>query len=98
MSIVDYTSYSNDEYNPSVEEVHVDDVVEETTDDIVMGKIAHADKVYVRSEPEVHEGNDIKILDKDTEVLVSEIMDDWCKICTESGLEGYVMKKFVDIS
>lgn len=97
----DYTSFSNDNaYNEPVMEVSHEEVIveDEPKKELQMGKIANAEKVYLRSEPEVREGNDIKVLDKGTEVLISDISVEWCKICTESGLEGYVMKKFVDIS
>lgn len=98
---IDYTSYSSDDtYNESTMEASYEEVVveEELEKELQMGKIANADKVYLRSEPEVREGNDVKVLDKGTDVLISDISSEWCKICTESGLEGYVMKKFVDIS
>lgn len=97
----DYTSYSNgDIYNEPVVEVAYDEVTveEESEKELQMGKIANAEKVYLRSEPEVRDGNDVKVLDKGTDVLISDISGEWCKICTESGLEGYVMKKFIDIS
>lgn len=98
---IDYTSYSNDDiYNEPVVEASYEEVIveEESEKELQMGKIANAEKVYLRSEPEVRNGNDVKVLDNGTDVLISDISDEWYKICTESGLEGYVMKKFVDIS
>lgn len=98
---IDYTSYSNDDtYNEPVMDASFEEVVveEEPEKELQMGKIANAEKVYLRSEPEVRDGNDVKVLDKGTDVLIGDISGEWCKICTESGLEGYVMKKFVDIS
>lgn len=98
---IDYTSYSNDDiHNEPIIEAFYEEVPveEEPKTELQMGKIANAEKVYLRSEPEVRDGNDVKVLDKGTDILISDISGEWCKICTESGLEGYVMKKFVDIS
>lgn len=100
---IDYTNYSNDSYLENdndfvVDEISNEEVMEESSEDeVLMGKIYNTEKVYVRSEPKVADGNDVTILDKGSEILISDISGDWCKVCTATGIEGYVMKKFVNI-
>lgn len=59
-------------------------------------KISNCNKVYLRSDSN-KDSEWIKILDKDTEVIVEDWNEYWYKVFTNSGAEGFVMKDFVEI-
>ena len=61
------------------------------------GVVANCAKLNVRSKPSVN-GDVICVLDKDVEVTidVDESTDEWFKIRTVTGGEGYCMRKFVN--
>lgn len=99
----DYTAYSEEptETEEIVEETEVEETAE-LPEEVLMGSIYNCDKVYVREEPS-KESTDVTILAKDAEVLISGTVDDdevggWYKICTETGIEGYIVSKFVKIN
>ena len=54
-------------------------------------------KLYVRSEPYTAVDNDIAIVEKNDKRKVGETLEDWYKVITPSGDEGYVMKAYVEI-
>lgn len=72
--------------------------IDEVEDDLVFGRVK-ADRLYLR-EKASKDSKDLKILDKDEEVMIDEPVDpssDWIHVCSQEGLEGYVMKEFVTI-
>ncbi len=78
------------------EGIEVNEVVEVTN--LVKGVISGCRKLYVRKKPNkgsVH----LCILDAGTEVTVNtaESTEDFYKVCTAAGIEGYCMKKFMSI-
>lgn len=100
----------NKMYDPEAVE-HFDEVVEEVAEMIepvvvepepepepvvAVGKIECKNKLNLRAEPYA-DANVVKELNKGAEVMVyvDESTADFYKVCTESGLEGYCMKKFV---
>lgn len=72
------------------------EVVIEPIEESINGHITGSPKVYLRSKPDknsdpltvLNENDQIQIMDK-------EISEDFYKVCTATGLEGYCMKKFV---
>lgn len=84
---------------PQVPEVKL---VEETVDtvslpSIVEGVVANCSKLNVRAEPTL-DGDIVSVLDVMSEIKINlaESTDEWFKICTTVGIEGYCMRKFVD--
>lgn len=83
----------------------VDTIVEtETTTEtetnsgaVAKGVVANCAKLNVRSKPGIN-GDVVCVLDKDVEVTidVDESTDEWFKIRTAAGVNGYCMRKFVN--
>lgn len=82
---------------PMVTEIVPDEITDEP-EEYLIGKVTGCDKLRVRVEPST-EAEVAKIIAKKTEVMISveESTDDFYKICTESGLEGFCLKKFIAI-
>lgn len=77
-------------------------LVEETVETVklpenVKGVVANCAKLNVRAEPTL-DGDIVSVLDvmSEIEINLSESTDEWFKICTTVGVEGYCMRKFVD--
>lgn len=104
---IDYTSYSNDEFTQVEEPNIVDDISIEGEEEIVdekvlMGVVYNCSRVYVRSDAN-KDSEPLTDLEKGSEVLVTGTFDDsdnvgWYKICTATGVEGYIMSKFVKLT
>lgn len=77
------------------EEVETIEEVEESS--VSIAKIIGADEVYVRKEPN-KESEPITSVKKDVEFMVYEsINDEFSKVCLSSGVEGYMMTRFISI-
>ncbi len=86
---------SKDNENVEVEHEELTSEVEEPV--MSIGKIIGADEVYVRKEPN-KESEPITSVKKDVEFLVYELENgEFTKICLSSGIEGYMMTKFISI-
>lgn len=70
-------------------------IVEDDSNIDKMGRII-PDALYIRKGP----GKDyetIGTLSKDDQILISNTIDGWYEVYTSSGIEGFVMSKFVEI-
>lgn len=72
------------------------EVVDEPEKSISIGHIVDCDQVYLR-ESDSRDSDYIDILDNDDEVLVEDVIGEWCKVTTAVGKDGFVMKQFVKI-
>lgn len=86
-----------------VETVAEEKIQEEITEDSeptfveYIGHVANAEQVYMREAPS-KESESITIVNEGTELLILDDSDEeWYKACNPSGVEGYIMKKFVAI-
>lgn len=91
----------------TVEEV-VEDTVEEVADEAVevetetsdktVGVVDNCDKLNVRRNPTLS-ATPLAVINKGDEVQIdtANSTDEWYKICTANGVEGYCMKKFITI-
>lgn len=77
-------------------------LVEETVEtvslpEMVEGVVVNCAKLNVRSEPSIT-ASIVCVLDamSEIEIDVAKSNDEWFKICTAIGAEGYCMRKFVD--
>ena len=63
----------------------------------VEGVVVNCAKLNVRTEPS-SDADVIYVLDVMSEIKidVSKSNDEWFKVCTASGVDGYCMRKFVD--
>lgn len=86
-------------------EVKTDEVVNETIEEVVeenrkdiLGIVVDCDKLNVRKEPSIN-ADIVCMIDASTNLIVDyeSSTDEFYKICTYAGIEGYCMKKFVKI-
>ena len=94
-----YSNYSKPQEAPVVEpEVKVEETTEPETDDSVIGIVTGCAKLNVREGAAVNaavlttipEGSEVQI-----DILDST--DEFYKVCTATGVEGFCMKKFINI-
>lgn len=91
-----------DEIIPQVaeaEELVAEPSVESTPEPMpIEGVVSGCNQLYVRSEAST-ESEPLGIIKCDTNVRIyeSESTDDFYSVCTETGLEGFCMKKFISI-
>lgn len=64
----------------------------------VHGKVIECTRLNVRELPDL-KATVVTVLTKGAEVLVdvSDERDQWYRICTASGLEGYCMKEYISV-
>lgn len=97
--------YKENEFSEAAEET-MEEVVEETAEEIVeesvpsivLGVVTECVKLRVRKTPEVGDNVICEIL-LASEVLVdlNESTDDFYKVTTGAGIEGYCMKQYINI-
>lgn len=70
----------------------------ETESDLVIGVVTNCIQLNVREEPNVSAPiiTEVDFL-SDLMVDVAKSDEEWYSVCTEAGIEGFCMKKFVDI-
>lgn len=75
----------------------IEEVVEENRKDI-LGVVVDCDKLNIRKEPSIN-ADIVCMIDASTNLIVDyeSSTDEFYKICTYAGIEGYCMKKFVKI-
>lgn len=81
-------------------EVAVEPEHEPAIENVQLGKVVDCAQLNVRAEPSLFAdlATD-RPLKRNTEMMIypDESTEDFYKICTESGVEGYCLKKFVSI-
>ena len=107
MSMKDYTKFSNHkvERKPvkiqngvtKVEEV-AEPVVEQPAPKPVVGVVTGCKRLNVREVPYL-DGPVACVITESTEVTIdnAESTDDFYKVCTAAGVEGFCMKKFIEV-
>ena len=89
---------SIEENTETKEEHEVSDLNDNIENNEVIGKITGYDKLYVRKEANVDsEPVGIVTKDDDLSIDVMHSTDDFYKVYTSNGLEGYCVKKFVKV-
>lgn len=84
----------------SEEPVEVESIIDEThKPEPINGVVSDCDQLYVRSEAST-DSEPLGVINCDTKVQIyeSESTDDFYSVCTETGLEGFCMKKFISIT
>jgi len=92
--------------NEIIEEATVNSEIESTGDEVkteekrpVIGLVFDCARLNVRKKPKLSAEVIAEIpLNSKVEIDESKSTDDWFKVCTEAGIEGFCMKKFVTIS
>lgn len=87
--------------NEEVEQLLEEDVVEvEVTEEgsLVKGKLVNCSRLNVREAAD-KEAEVLCVIDKGSEVTITleESTEDFYKVCTSSGVEGFCMKQFIEI-
>lgn len=101
------TTYYKTEENS--EEVEVTDVTEEIEEEIeelstepvsepIVGIVTDCKKLRVRNYPEL-EANIICEIEVNSKVMIdeNESTEEFYKVCTETGIDGYCMKRFIKV-
>ena len=100
MSRKDYTKYSKSEPMVIRAEPIEEPVVVMSPIQVLpaVGIITNCTKLNIRKEPKVN-AEVLCVVDHHTEVVVNldESTDDFYKICTAAGIEGYCVKHFVTV-
>lgn len=96
---IDYTSYSDD-FDNTINSETINDT--DSNDKVLMGSVANCNRVYVRSEAD-KDSDPLTDLIEGSELLISGTFDDdlgngWYQVCTASGIDGYIMSKFVKLN
>lgn len=102
---INYTNYSNmnefkTDENDEIDDIQTDELdipyeeVEENKE-VIMGKIVNCKRVYIRENPSV-QSNPLTDIPSGKEILIMDKSKDWYNVCTESGVEGYIMEDFVE--
>ena len=95
--------YNAEEQHP-VNDVAVD--VEQTNEEIVCpekceyvpGVVVNCSRLNVREHPNTDAAVRYVIASgSEVQVCVAHNYDDWCEVCTPSGVEGYCMKKYISM-
>ena len=78
------------------------EMVQETVDTVtlpetVVGTVINCAKLNVRATPSIN-AEIVYVLDVMSEIQIDVVKSDneWLKVCTATGVEGYCMRKFVD--
>lgn len=81
-----------------VEEDVVDELVFDPEPIKVEGEVVDCTQMYVRSEPSI-DSEPLGIIKCGTKVEIFEVEStlDFYSVCTETGLEGFCMKKFIAV-
>lgn len=96
-------TYNNEkEVSEAVVEETTEELIEETAEELkpsaVLGVVTECIKLRVRKTPEVSD-NILCEINFASEVLVdlNESTDEFYKVTTEAGVEGYCMKQYINI-
>ena len=97
MSKNDYTQYINKREKEFIKEETILDI--EAKPEPTIGSVVDCIMLNVRKEPSI-ESEILCEISWSTELMVyeDESTDEFYKICTASGIEGYCMKKFISIN
>ena len=98
----DYTKFSKPslhEEKADKKETRREEPTEPTKDEpkTIIGNVT-AKRLNIREKPDI--GSSILcVAEANSELMIEEdASDEWFKVCTVLGVEGYCMKKFVDIN
>lgn len=93
---VDVPSYDQNEEMPAHE--HPINNVVETVEQDVVGKVVECEQLNVRKDSK-KDSDVLCIIAKDSEVQINqnESTEEFYKVVTPSGIEGYCMKKFIEV-
>ena len=96
--MTNYSKFSKKQNDDVQNEVENDELIAEPVVEPVHGFVVDCEQLYVRSEPST-DSEPLGIIKKSTNLLIyeNESTDDFYKICTEAGLEGFCMNKFIAI-
>lgn len=81
-------------------EVEVEPEPEPVVENVQLGKVVDCAQLNVRTKPSLSaELATDRPLKRNTELMIypDESTEDFYKICTESGINGYCLKKFIEI-
>lgn len=99
MSNRDYTRFTKHSAKPVVEPEEFQNGVDETVEEEskLIGVVVDCHKLNIRMEPDT-DAEIVGTIPVDSEVTIEDFtLDEFYKVCTTAGAEGYCMKKFIQI-
>lgn len=89
---------AKEEILESVVEEENEIVTDETPVEPIYGIVSGCNKLNIRKDPGV-ESPIVCIVDSGSKLSIdtTDSTDEWCKVYTETGFEGFCMKKFITI-
>lgn len=97
MSKFDYTKFTKPKIQEAVKPVEIQNGVEEKVEQVSMvGMVTDCTKLNVRQEP----SKDAEIVceipvDSEVTIYEDQSTEDFYKVCTAAGAEGFCMRKFI---
>jgi ribulose 1,5-bisphosphate synthetase/thiazole synthase len=93
---------TNKEMEPltnEVEQVEVTEIVQSENSTPVTGIVTNCSKLRVRKTPNANADNVICEIDANSEVIIDETKstNEFYKVCTGAGFEGFCMKRFITV-
>ena len=98
--IVEEINEANDSVEDAIEiddSVSADEIVEET--ESLIGVVSGCTKLNIRKEPNIT-SEPVCIVPEKSVLLIDQDLstDEWYKVYTETGMEGFCMKKYVTVN
>lgn len=88
--------FSDTEVVIATPEFEVVEEVKQEDSNPLMGEVS-VEKLNIRSEPSSGANNVIRELSKGDVVEILQHMNDWYRVCTATGVEGYVMSQYIKV-
>ena len=90
--------HQNNIYDTAIEKINEDVELMDTNQDIKIGIVTNCKKLNVREKPTVEAPVVCEIVCQ-TELMIDEkeSTEEFYKVCTAAGIEGFCMKKFIAI-
>lgn len=97
MSMMDYTKFVKPKTQAAAKPVEIQNGVEEKVEQISMvGVVVDCTKLNVRQEPNKEAEVVCEIpVDSELTIYEDESTEDFYKVCTAAGAEGFCMRKFI---
>ena len=90
--------HQNNIYDTAIEKINEDVELMDTNQDIKIGIVTNCKKLNVREKPTVEAPVVCEIVCQ-TELMIDEkeSTEEFYKVCTAAGIEGFCMRKFIAI-
>jgi len=97
-AIINKTEYVTPEPDIEITDIATEPEPANTVDETKIGIVVNCSRLNVRANPRVN-ADVVCVIERDSKVVIDEdgTTENFYKICTEVGVEGYCMKRFINI-